>query len=129
MYTRRKEEGYNLPDPRYRQWLASGTDTAGSTSVPTSSKQRLAFISRTVRLSNWAVRASEGKEMGLVRPLSAVVSLSVRRDSPQMRQGEDVQVSCLHPAVLTISPQCAVVTTHASFSACRHFVVSLCSDF
>ena len=39
LYTRRKEEGYDLPDPRYRRWLASGTDTAGSTSVTASSSQ------------------------------------------------------------------------------------------
>ena len=39
LHTRRKEEGYDLPDQQYRLRLAIGTDTAGSTFVAASSSQ------------------------------------------------------------------------------------------
>ena len=126
LYKRRMEEGYDLPDPRYRLWLESVT--AGSSSVTASTRHPAANdisppspADLESACQPGECRHPEGKEVGSVRLLSAVVPLSLCRDSTHNRHRQEVKVPFLHPSLTTFSQSTVVGHTHDFSSHCHHF--------
>ena len=95
LYKRRMEEGYDLPDPRYRLWLASVTAESGSIAASTIHPAAKDISSPSPADLESVCQAGrcehpKGKEVGSVRLLSAVVPLPLRRDCVQKCQRQKV---------------------------------------